>query len=225
MLLDALNRLEATGVALPRHELYPDASSETSSTLGHAVRLPLGVHRVTGRRYPIFDAEGHPCAFTSTAAAMRFVLAGPLLLIPLRDAGAEMTAPTSGILSGPGWASSIGSTDPVGKAGTRSAVMRWVDAHVSPLDLLTGLVPDTELRRVGRGYLGWCPFHDDRGHDEQGRPDTPSFHVVEDRHYGWSRRCLSTNCVHHEGPMRHSFRLFQDLTGLTCSAAIREACA
>jgi hypothetical protein len=81
------------------------------------------------------------------------------------------------------------------------------------------------LRPVGRGYLGWCPFHDDRARDEQGRPGTPSFFAVRDRRYGWSWRYYSTNCAHSVGALRHSFRLQQDLLELTASQAIREACA
>jgi hypothetical protein len=48
---------------------------------------------------------------------------------------------------------------------------------------------------------------------------------VRDRRYGWSWRCFSTNCAHSVDPLRHSFRLLQDLLELTASQAIREACA
>lgn len=53
----------------------------------------------------------------------------------------------------------------------------------------------------------------------------PLYYAVRDRHYGWSWRCFSTNCVHSAGPLRHSFRLLQALLELTASQAIREACA
>jgi hypothetical protein len=92
-------------------------------------------------------------------------------------------------------------------------------------DLLAELAPMTELKKVGKGYLGWCPFHDDRAPDAQGRPGTPSFYAVRDRRYGWSWRCFSTNCAHSTGLLRHSFRLLQELLELTASQAIREACA
>ena len=110
-----------------------------------------------------------------------------------------------------------------GKAGTRSTVIRWVDAEVSPLDLLEELAPDAEMRRQGKGYLGWCPFHDDRAPDGAGRPGTPSFYVVQDQRYGWSWRCLSTNCGQHSRPMRHSFRLLQELLATDVKGAIRAA--
>jgi hypothetical protein len=103
---------------------------------------------------------------------------------------------------------------------TRSAVIRWVDREVSPLDLLAELEPASELKRVGQGYLEWCPFHDDRAPDVNGDAGTPSFYVVSNRRYGWSWRCLSSNCLHSEGPMRHSFRLFQELLELDVVEAI-----
>jgi len=80
------------------------------------------------------------------------------------------------------------------------------------------------MRRAGRGFIGWCPFHDDRAPDpETGAAGSASFYVVRDRRYGWSWRCLSTNCAHSVGPMRHSFRLLQELLGVSVAAAIREA--
>jgi hypothetical protein len=110
-------------------------------------------------------------------------------------------------------------------ASTGSAVIRWVDAHVSPLDLLDELCPPSEMRVAGQGFVGWCPFHDDREPDERGEPGTPSFYVVHNRRYGWSWRCLSSNCPYSEGPMKHSFRLLQDLLGLDVRAAIGAAYA
>src|SRR5262249_2947583 len=92
---------------------------------------------------------------------------------------------------------------------TTSAVIRWVDAQVNLLDLLEELAPATDMRLAGQGYLGWCPFHDDQAPDAAGDPGTPSFYVIHNSRYGWSWRCLSTNCAPSERPMRHSFRLFQ----------------
>jgi hypothetical protein len=232
--LAALAQLEAQGVAMLDYELYPDVSAQHPGPLGHAVRLLLGVHQLTGKRYPLFDHDGTPCAFTSTEAALRFVVGWPVV-----DATAirELAARWKGRVDRPH--APFGRTHrpqrktpatanraaEVERVGTRSSVIRWVDAQVSPLDLLEQLGEQPEMKRVGAGHLGWCPFHDDRASDEHGRPGTPSFYVVRDRRYGWSWRCLSTNCREHSGPMRHSFRLFQLLTGLTAKAAVREAIA
>ncbi len=228
-----LDQLRAQGVAVRECELYPDVGTAAHAGLGHAVRLPLGIHRLSGRRYALFDEYGLPCAFTSTEAALRFVLAWPTVsYLPAgqMSSASELVASRSDQDTRADNAPTTLQVDPpvapaLSRVGTRSPVIRWADIHVSPLDLLAQLTPETELKKVGRGYLGWCPFHDDRERDAEGRPGTPSFYVVQDRRYGWSWRCLSTNCEQHEGPMRHSFRLFQELTGLSVASAVLEALA
>jgi hypothetical protein len=245
----ALAQASSREVEVPAHELYPDAIG--TGRLGHAVRLPLGVHRRTGLCYPLFDEHGLPCAFTSMEKAAAFVVDAPRVAAgPLRERWqmlrAHRTADrTAGHTTpwaehserngqekaiepeGAGRVSGLPNRSPmgtVGTVGTRSAVIRWVDARVSPLELLGDLAPESELRRAGRGYIGWCPFHDDRAPDAAtGAAGSASFYVVEDRRYGWSWRCLSTNCAHSVGPMRHSFRLLQELLGVSVAAAIREA--
>jgi hypothetical protein len=246
-LAQALAEASAMGVEIPAHELYPDAIG--TGRLGHAVRLPLGVHRRTGRRYPLFDEHALPCAFTSMEKAAAFVLGAPRVAAgPLRERWREMcagrtagrheveaehgerTEPVKPIEQAGASHASGPSVRPgsqagtVGTVGTRSAVIRWVDTHISPLELLAELAPESELRRAGRGSIGWCPFHDDRAPDAAtGAAGSASFYVVEDRRYGWSWRCLSTNCAQSVGPMRHSFRLLQELLGVSVAAAIREA--
>ena len=227
VLLHELDDLRVAGLHVPSFKLYPD--TETVGALGHAVRLPLGIHRLTGRRYALFDEQSYPCAFTSTEAALRFVLAWPRISTVqlVRRAGelrqAEQAEGESATAHGAPASGNV-PMEPI-HIGTRSAVIRWVDAHVAIPDLLAEIAPTVELKKVGKGYLGWCPFHDDRAPDDQGRPGTPSFYAVRDRRYGWSWRCYSTYCAHSVGLMRHSFRLLQDLLELTVSQAIREACA
>jgi TOTE conflict system, Archaeo-Eukaryotic Primase domain len=232
----ALSEAAAMGVEIPTYELYPDTS--VVGALGHAVRLPLGVHRKTGRRYPLFDDEGLPCTFTATENAAAFVLgvtrarAAPLrerwqALVATRKAARAKQTQQAEQVSAVGVRESPESTRGarVGpQVGTRSVVIRWVDACISPLDLLAELAPDAEMRRAGRGSIGWCPFHDDRAPDAAtGAAGSASFYVVDDRRYGWSWRCLSTNCAQSAGPMRHTFRLLQELLGVSVAAAIREA--
>jgi hypothetical protein len=108
---------------------------------------------------------------------------------------------------------------------TRSGVIRWEDAHVSPLLVLDELAPTSAPNRSGAGYIAWCPFHEDRAPDADGCPGSPSYYLVYNTDYGWSWRCLSSNCVHHAGPMHHTFRLFQELLRLDTPAAIRAAAA
>jgi hypothetical protein len=229
VLAKALERVSADGVEVPAHERYPDATG--LGGVGHAMRLPLGVHRKTGRRYPLFDNDGLPCAFTSPARAATFVLDTPVISAAWAQRQWEQYRTDSrsqkkrqrasgGVITVAPAMRSLHTSQGI---GTRSAVIRWVDAQVSPLDLLIDLAPETEHKRQGSGYLGWCPFHDDRAADEEGRPGSPSFYVVEDRRYGWSWRCLSTNCVFSQGPMKHSFRLLQELLELSAAATIHEA--
>jgi hypothetical protein len=47
---EALDRAALAGVSLPCLEVYPDR--DAADGLGHAMRLPLGVHQRTHRRYP-----------------------------------------------------------------------------------------------------------------------------------------------------------------------------
>jgi hypothetical protein len=239
-ILVALRQLHARGIVLPGYELYPDQAAEIPGTLGHAVRIPLGVHQLTGKRYPLFDEAGNPCAFTSESAAMQYVCAWPdvpasvvrdlanraVSVAGAGNGGDELVPSLVASQAEQAWtADTADKSGKIGKIGTRSAVIRWVDANVSVLDLLGELAAESEMQRTGQGYLGWCPFHDDRASDDHGRPGTKSLYVVRDRRYGWSWRCLSMNCTQHDGPMRHSFRLFQALTGLTAASAVGEAVA
>jgi len=216
---DALDRAAAAGLPLPALELYPDRAA---GGLGHAMRLPLGVHRRTQRRYPLLDQVGMPLPggvqegatyLIDGASRVRAGLVEARWEHNIRGLRAAASAPTeNGIAS-------------ASSSATRSGVIRWVDAHVSPLRVLDELAPGCAPHRSGQGYLGWCPFHDDRAPDADGRPGSPSFYVVHNARFGWSWRCLSPNCLQHAGPMRHTFRLFQELLRLDAPSAIRAAAA
>jgi hypothetical protein len=199
-------------------EVYPDHTE-----LGHAVRMPLGIHRRTGQRYPFLDADARPSDLEDLPAAMAFALAQPAIRPEqLRTVAAHLGASDQAKPSLPAASSSLGVSPP---SSTTSAVIRWVDEQVNLLELLEELAPATHMRLAGQGYLGWCPFHDDQAPDANGHPGTPSFYVVYNSRYGWSWRCLSTNCAHSDGPMRHSFRLFQELLQLDVVSAIGAALA
>jgi hypothetical protein len=51
-------------------EVYPDHTE-----LGHAVRMPLGIHRRTGQRYPFLDHSGAPIDVEDLLTAMKFAMA------------------------------------------------------------------------------------------------------------------------------------------------------
>jgi hypothetical protein len=211
--LDSLYRSRHLSQVL---EVYPDHAE-----LGHAVRMPLGIHRRTGQRYPFLDSSGANFDVDDLPAAMAFALAQSVIRPEqLRVVAAQLS------MSDQAKSSPAAATSPppvAASSSTTSAVIRWVDVQVNMLDLLEELAPATDMRLAGQGYLGWCPFHDDQAPDANGDPGTPSFYVVYNTRYGWSWRCLSTNCAHSDGPMRHSFRLFQELLRLDVVSAIGAA--
>jgi hypothetical protein len=197
-------------------EVYPDHTE-----LGHAVRMPLGIHQKTGLRYPFLDQHGAVIDPEELPAETAFALAKPAIRPDqLRAVAARL-----------GVSSQIGRTTPAVSlqssvsvpSSSTSAVIRWVDVQINLLDLLEELTPATDMRLAGQGYLGWCPVRDDQAPDANGDPGTPSFYVVHNRRYGWSWRCLSTHCPYSDGPMRHSFRLFQELFHLDVVSAIDAA--
>jgi len=197
-------------------EVYPDHTE-----LGHAVRMPVGIHQRTGLRYPFLDQHGSLIDIEDSPAAMAFALAQPAIRPEQLRASAAQLAISGQIGQTRYTASSLPAVQ--APSSTTSAVIRWVVAQVNLLDLLEEVAPATDMRLAGQGYLGWCPFHDDQAPDAKDDPGTPSFYVVHYTRYGWSWRCLSTNCDHSEGPMRHSFRLFQDLLQLDVASAIGAA--
>ena len=211
-----LDRLYISGQLPQVLEVYPD-----STELGHAVRMPLGIHRRTGLRYPFLNREGSPIDLEDLPEAMACALAQPVIHPEQLRAVAAQFGDSSQTARVPSPVASQSSVP--APSSTTSAVIRWVDAQVNLLDLLEELAPATDMRLAGHGYLGWCPFHDDQAPDANGDPGTPSFYVVHNRRYGWSWRCLSTNCPHSDGPMRHNFRLFQELLQLDVVGAIGAA--
>jgi hypothetical protein len=210
-----LDPLYASGQLPQVLEVYPDHTE-----LGHAVRMPLGIHRRTGQRYPFVDQHGAPVDLEDLPAAMAFALAQAAIRPEQLRAVAAQLGDSSQAVRTPSATSHLSLSAPT---STTSAVIRWVDAQINLLELLEELAPATDMRLAGQGYLGWCPFHDDQAPDVNGDPGTPSFYVAHNTRYGWSWRCLSTNCAHSDGPMRHSFRLFQDLLQLDVVSAIGAA--
>jgi hypothetical protein len=240
VILRLLAALHADGLSLDQLDLYPDTSRV--GALGHAVRLPLGIHRLTRRRYPFLDEQGRPLPLAKLPEALAYLAEAPRIpLAHLTALQAQLPPlPNEEQLSTPAaedtppeWqqdqeqmattTSASRSAPTPSTSSTRSGVMRWVDAHVSPFDLLEELAPACQPQRVGQGWLGWCPFHDDQAPQADGAPGTPSFYLVRNARHGWSWRCLSTNCAQNKGPMRHSFRLLQELLGLDAREAIRVA--
>jgi len=166
-----LDPLYASGHLQRVLEVYPD--SIEPGQLGHAVRMPLGIHRRTGLRYPFVDRNGASIPLEDLPAVMAVALAQPAIQPEQVRAVAAQLAPSGQAERTPPTAEAVPSI--LASTSTTSAVIRWVDGQVNPLDLLEELAPATDMRLAGHGYLGWCPFHDDEAPDADGRPGTPSF--------------------------------------------------
>lgn len=225
---------EGEGLAIP-NEVYPDA--EVPGVLGHAVRLPLGRHPRSDVWYPLLNHHGQVLRFPSVERALGYCIDHPKVpalwwrhgwgtALAARQQRIGATPVAVSLWDAPHLAARHeaemrGQMAVVARRGGNAmAIMRWVDAQVSPLDLLAQYVPDAAPLRQGKGYLAWCPFHDDQAPQSDGSPGTPSLYLVEDFTYGWSWRCLSANCRLNAGPMKHNFRLLMELAGLSAGAAV-----
>jgi hypothetical protein len=229
-ILGVLEYCAADGLTLPSIELYPD--KDVPGALGHSMRLPLGIHQRTGQRYPLLTVAGEVLRFPSLTQAVEYQLAQPRVPVSwvrygwreaIRVRQAHQVHPVS--LWEPPPVSARSASHPARSGTTPSGVIQWVDAHVSALDLFAEYAPESDLRKMNTTYLGWCPFHSDRAPQIDGSPGSPSLLVLYDTQhgYGWSWRCLSSNCRLHDGPLKHSFQLLMELTGLDAALAIRLA--
>jgi hypothetical protein len=227
----ALALLRAEGKMSCEVEVYPPNSAaldghahvgKPRAGVGVAVRASLGVHRLTGRVYPFVDVAGRPCHPLKQPDALQWLISQPPAdAAQLGNASARLIERLDSLLhmrtSAAPLDSEIGQIQPrvdhtksssVRRGGATSRVpnlIAWVNEHIGLPDLIVSTRSDVGLRRAGRGWVGWCPWHDDDAPQEDGRPGTPSLYVVLDRLHGWSWRCLSSNCGAHAGLMRDTF--------------------
>ena len=139
-------------------EIYPK-QDETGKGLGSLIRMPFGVHRLTGRRYGFFSADGQPLG--RTLREQIDALQRPQFL-----AKAFLAQYTS--ISSP--------EEPKARSkrlrGPATHVSEKLKAHVTVLEFVGRYV---DLRPNESGAVGLCPFHDDQH---------PSF-AVNDRDNYW----------------------------------------
>src|SRR5262249_30787330 len=145
-------------------EVYPNGDMLSPATgVSQPVRVPLGIHQVTGQRYPFVDGDGRACHQIAPEAATVWLIAqkpnttaqlqGALLMLPAVD------GPVSQSVS-PASPQSFDVLTGGKKGGASWGIIAWVNAQ--PLvQLVAATRSDVALRRAGRGYIGWCPFHDD----------------------------------------------------------------
>jgi hypothetical protein len=146
--------------SLPKVELYPKQERLTSGS-GSLVRLPLGIHRKSGKRYSFITLEDQPLAPT-----IRQQIA--LLAHPVRVPPAFIAATLAGVAE-PSLLLPKSSIEKAKWAAGRTLSERLKSA-ISVYDFVSRYV---ELNEQGKGL---CPFHDDQH---------PSFQVNRERNY-WS---------------------------------------
>ena len=132
--------------ALEGIELYPK-QDELRTGPGSLVRLPLGVHRKSGRRYPFVTLSGEPLAPTireqihllGTPARVERTFINRVLAESSEE---SLASPNTRTVSNP-------------VPRSRETVSARIKKRISVYDFVSQYV---ELDRQGRGH---CPFHDD----------------------------------------------------------------
>jgi hypothetical protein len=132
---------------LEKMELYPK-QDELRTGVGSLVRLPLGIHRASGKRYSFITPEGEPLA--PTIRQQIALLAKPVLVPEafIEQALAQVQAE----LPPPAPAKIFNRLFP---ADGRNLSER-IKASISVFDFVSRYV---ELDSLGKGF---CPFHDDQ---------------------------------------------------------------
>jgi hypothetical protein len=146
--------------SLPKVELYPKQERLTSGS-GSLVRLPLGIHRKSGKRYSFITLEDQPLA--PTIRQQIALLAHPVFVSPsfIEETLARVVEPPPLLPKS--------RLEKVKWAAGRTLSERLKSA-ISVYDFVSRYV---ELNEQGKGL---CPFHDDQH---------PSFQVNRERNY-WS---------------------------------------
>ena len=138
-------------------EIYPKQDT-IGKRLGSLIRLPFGVHRLTGRRYGFYESTGKPLGNTfreqiASLQSPQFV--SKAILKPY-----EHTSP-----------------HPTNEAAQKrlskptDLVSERIKAQISALEFISQYV---DLKRMEVGAVGLCPFHDD---------EHPSFGVNDKENY------------------------------------------
>ncbi len=127
-------------------ELYPKQDQLVSGP-GSLVRLPLGIHRLTGRKYHFITPDGEPLAPTfreqitllASPALVPFGFIMSLLAKTLPSAEAPKPTPEH---------------KPTSPAG--HTLSERIKARISVLDFISQYV------QLDAKHTGFCPFHDDQ---------------------------------------------------------------
>lgn len=129
----------------PIKEVFPKQTTVEPGGVGSFVRLPLGVHQVTGRRYHFIHPDHSPIA--ATIRDQLAILADPerIPLEFIRETLAHIPPPPE--------------PKPVTRTHTpdgRLPLSQRIKQSISTLDFIAYYVP------LNAKYKGHCPFHDDQ---------------------------------------------------------------
>jgi hypothetical protein len=125
-------------------ELFPK-QDELAGGPGSLIRMPFGVHRLTGRRYGFYAADGAPLA--ATIREQIYALAAPEVVPEVAFEAYRSFAPQSV------------TTAPELPEMDTAAVSGRIKTSVTVLEFVSQYV---DLRPTVSGAIGLCPFHDDR---------------------------------------------------------------
>jgi hypothetical protein len=129
-------------------EVYPK-QGELTSGVGSFVRLPLGIHRKSGRVYPFIDHNGQPLA--PTFREQLALLAQPVRLpLPFVLAVLARIPPTRSPQPKPSPA--FRTVEPT----AQMLLSERLKGTISVLEFVSRYVP------LDAHNLGFCPFHDDQ---------------------------------------------------------------
>lgn len=228
-------RGELPDAVAQRMEVYPTADHLGVSGYSQPVRAPFGVHQRTGLIYPFLDIGARPAHGLAVLEGIQWLLRQPLTSPALiRAASHKLERQLEGALDHVALALGERANDANkmpsailsaargphdGKhmspnLGTgRTSLITWINANVELPDLVAEMSPGVQLRPMGQGFGGWCPYHDDEGEQVDGKSGTPSLYVVRSWRYGWSWRCYSTNCGANRPLMQHTFDWLIWMTG------------
>ncbi len=138
-------------------EIYPK-QDEAGEGFGSLIRLPFGVHRLTGRRYGFFGSDGKPLGRTireQINALQRPDFVSEALLKTYKKTSSSETVKAR----------------PKRLRETTEHVSDRLKARVTALEFISGYV---DLKPNEGGAVGLCPFHDDHH---------PSFAVNDKENY------------------------------------------
>lgn len=126
-------------------ELYPKQDN-IGRGFGSLIRMPFGLHRLSGRRYGFFEGNGH--SLGSTLREQIYALQRPHFV-------SEVTLEPYKVIS------SVPTTDALPKRlhESKGYVSERLKSRITVLEFISQYV---DLKPTESGAVGLCPFHDDK---------------------------------------------------------------